>query len=421
MPYLTPQDLPEDDDCRPLSIPASTEWLALFGGALTELTKTWNWEDSGGLTVAETVAKMTEIIDNWYTVSCNTCTLPAGGSIIRINLSGKIEILQGGEWVEPTEGDYYIPPPEPREGGAPEDQICLAAKNAVNVLSQLYETLSEAFADNLSTAEALTAFIAALIAAVGFAFAPITAAIAAFFLAVFEALYAALAYISADLWTSEFDDVLTCILAGCASNTAGVVTFDNDCFNNAMNAQVDAGGLSEVQLRLFTQIGYILYFIGGIDGLNLAGRTTEITNDDCSFCECCTECPVTCYLPTGAEWSQTPCTSEEGDFLAFDGLGMYSTLSAFGQGAYVDLSDYVAAGDNGWCVCINGDVVVTGLEYGTGVNPYNASPPCVINSVGAGVGLGEPFQVPADHPIVAISWAAGSGGHVTEICVEPCE
>jgi len=70
MPYLTPQDLPEGDDCRPLSIPASTEWLALFGGALTELTKKYNWQDSGGLTVDETVEKMTEIIDAWYTESC---------------------------------------------------------------------------------------------------------------------------------------------------------------------------------------------------------------------------------------------------------------------------------------------------------------------------------------------------------------
>jgi len=419
MPYLTPQELPEGDDCRPLSIPADSEWLALFGGALTELTKSYNWQYSGGLTVAETVAKMTAIIDNWYTVPCAACTTPGSYRVVRINSLGHLEQLDdNGNWVDATD-EYHIPPPSARDGGTEDDQICLASKNATNVLKELYETISEAFADNLSTAEAITAFIVAAIALIGFEFAPITWAIAAFFLAVFEALYQSIAYISADLWTEDFDNVLTCILVGCASNVDGVVTFDNTCFNNAMNAQVDAGGLSEVQLRLFVQIGYILYFIGGIDGLNLAGRTTEITNDDCSFCAPCEECPETCYTPTGAEFAQTPCTSEEGNFLAFDGTGMYSTLTAFGQGAYCDLNDFVAPGDTGWCVCFNGDVTVTNICYGDGANTYNDSPPCLINEVNTGAGLGVPFLVPAAHSTVQISWAAADGGHVNEICIEP--
>jgi len=285
VPYLTPPDLPESDDCRSLLIPASSDWLALFGGALTELTKTWNWEDSGGLTVAETVAKMNEIIDAWYNDPCAVCETPGGFRVIRINGDGELEQLNDvGDWEAATD-EYYIPPPEARTGGEPEDQICLAAKNAVNVLEQLYESLSESWAEELSEAEALTAFIGVLVGVVGFAFAPITAAIYAFFRAVFSLLYLALEYLGADLWDESVSDQITCFLVECASNDSGVVTFDWDCFTGQLNSLADSFGLSEVQIRLYLQITYMLYFIGGVDGLNLAARTTEITDDDCP-CEC---------------------------------------------------------------------------------------------------------------------------------------
>jgi len=284
MPYLTPQELPEGDDCRPLSIPADSEWLALFGGALTELTKSWNWEYSGGLTVDETVAKMTEIIDDWYTVACGGCELPEGGKIIRIGEHGVIEQLgDSGSWVSPT-GDYVIPPPDARTGGTPQDQMCLAAKNATNVLQQLYENLSESWASHLSEAEAGTEFIIAAVALIGFEFAPITFAIVAFFEVIFAALYTALEYLGADLWDSAFTDQMVCFLYECASNDDGVVTFDWDCLMAKLNSLTDNFGLTEIQIRLYLQVTYILYFIGGIDGLNLAATTTAITSGSCDYC-----------------------------------------------------------------------------------------------------------------------------------------
>jgi hypothetical protein len=284
MPWLTPDSIPEDDDCRPLSIPADSAWLALVSGALTELTLPYNWQKFGTLTVDETVAKMQSIIDNYYNVPCQTCLTPGGYRVVRISPEGHLQQLSAsGSWEDAT-GDYLIPSPEARTEGTAPDQNCLAAKNATNVLFALYESLSDSFASELSAAEALTAFASALIAAVGFEFAPITFSVAAFMFVVFEALYAALAYITADLWTEAFTEEFTCLLLSCASNDAGVVTFDWDCVQAALLAQVDSFGLSEEQIRLYLQISYILYFIGGVDGLNLAGRTTDITNDDCSIC-----------------------------------------------------------------------------------------------------------------------------------------
>jgi len=311
MPYLTPQDIPEDDDCRPLFIPASSEWLAFFGGALTELSKTWNWEAFGAVSVEDTVAKMEEIIASWYTETCGGCELPEGGSVIRLSPDGRIEELVDGAWVIPTEGDYYIPPPAAREGGTEEDQICLAAKNATEVLRQLYEQLSEDWAGEVGTAEALTNFVILATSVITFEFAPISFGIAAFFTAAFKLLYEALEYLGADLWDEQFTKQITCFLVECAANDAGVVTFDWDCFVGKLNSLADGFGLSEVQLRLYLQISYMLWFIGGVDGLNLAGATTSVTDDNCDGC--------------GDRWCEIV------DFITSDGGFVSDTV--FGTGA----------------------------------------------------------------------------------------
>jgi len=280
VPYLTPQDLPEGDDCRPLFIPAGSEWLALFGGALTELTKTWNWEDSGGLSVEDTIDKMAEIIQNWYDIPCAGCELPEGGAIIRINAEGHIEQLIDGEWSTP-EGDYLIPPPAAREGGTEDDQLCLAAANAVNVMQQLYENLTDSFGEDLNEAAAYLAMADAFAGLVGFAIAPITAGIAAFALAVAHGLYAALSYITADYWDEDVSEQFRCFLYDCGTNTDGVVTFDWECLTNKLHALLNNFSLTENQLLLYGQLSYLLWMIGGIDALNLAGATTEITSSDC--------------------------------------------------------------------------------------------------------------------------------------------
>lgn len=333
MPWLTPDSIPEDDDCRPLSIPADSAWLALVSGALTELTLPYNWQKFGTLTVDETVAKMQSIIDTYYNSPCALCVTPGDYRVTRISPEGHLqELAPDGSWQDAT-GDYSIPPPEARTDGTTTDQNCLAAKNATEVLQQLYESLSESFASELSTDEAITAFIAAAIAAIGFEFAPITWSIAATGFVIFEALFQALAYVTADLWTEEFSNEFICLLLKCVINDAGVVTFDWDCFNAALLAQVNDMGLSEVQMRLYVQIGYILYFIGGADGLNLAARTTSITDDACS-CNWSGQVDFTTGLH---DWTLVTGTQVDGTGLVqgvvSDGSDEYSFIDAY-RGAF---------------------------------------------------------------------------------------
>jgi len=283
MPYLTPDEIPEETDCRSLLIPASSDWLAIVSGALTELVKTYNWEQRGSVTVDEAVAAMQTMIDTYYS-GCLSCTLPGDSPVFRINADGHVEqLLPSGEWGEP-EGDYELPPIEAREGGTSDDQICLAAKNAVNVLQQLYENLADSFADNLDDLEALTLLIDLIVTLLGVAVGLITFGIGIIVIAIFTLLYRGLSVITADLWDENFSDALTCLLIDCASNTDGVVTFDWDCVQQGLIDQVNDFSLLPDQLRLYAQIQYILQVIGGVDALNLAGATTAITDDDCSFC-----------------------------------------------------------------------------------------------------------------------------------------
>jgi len=287
MPYLTPDEVPEGGICRPLVIPASSEWLAIVSGALTELTKPYNWEQFGTLTVAEAVAAMETMIGEYYFEPCTPCETPGGFRVIRISPTGHIEQLNSdGEW-EPGSGDYYIPPPEAREGGTSDEQICLAAANAVNALHELYENLSDSWNGELDTAEALTAFVAGVVSVIGFAAAPIAFGIVSFFIPIFTALYSALEYLFADLWDEDVSKQIECFLVECASNDAGVVTFDYACFTAKLNS-IDTGfGLTAEQIRLYIQIAYLLYCIGGVDMLNLAGATTAITEADCDECTYC--------------------------------------------------------------------------------------------------------------------------------------
>jgi len=68
--WLTPETLAGDEICRPLFIPANSEVLSIVGGALSELTKAYNYEQSGTVTPEETSEFMTAMLARWYEEQC---------------------------------------------------------------------------------------------------------------------------------------------------------------------------------------------------------------------------------------------------------------------------------------------------------------------------------------------------------------
>lgn len=70
MPYITPSTTPASTVRRCLFIPDEPLWLAAVNGALTELTKMWNWEDIDGITPAEAVTAAQAMIDTYFSGEC---------------------------------------------------------------------------------------------------------------------------------------------------------------------------------------------------------------------------------------------------------------------------------------------------------------------------------------------------------------
>lgn len=282
MPYLTPDEIPEDDACRPLSIPASAEWLAIVSGALTELTQTWNWEEFGSVTVDEAVARMQTMIDNYYADACNVCELPEGGSIVRLNQDYVVEELIDGEWQSPSE-TYTIPPPTERTDPTSEQRICLAAKNAENILHQAYEEITDSATLSLTVIEAIAVLGTFLIAAVAAPLGAVVVALAALGIASWKVGYDIVEFVTSDFWDTDFTENFTCALIRCATDVDGVVTFDFEAVNTELINQIE---WLDPTISSYTLAGQVRWLIAqfGADGLNAAGATTEITNDDCSFC-----------------------------------------------------------------------------------------------------------------------------------------
>jgi len=302
MPYLTPEDFGEGDNCRPLSIPATSEWLAIVSGALTELTKGYNWEAFGALTVEECTERMQEMIAAYYDDPCgSTCDIGEGLPPFRLNQEGHIEQLIDGEWL-PPEGEYEIPAVPSRGESTPEDRRCLAAANAANVLEQVYESLTESFSEDRTLEEAV-GFVIGILATKFFWVAPIAAGMALLALAAMEIVYLLVEFFTADLWDSDFTDALRCILYDCSIDTGSVVTFDYSCVQGKLQKTLLYADLSLAQIRLLIQISYLLNALGGVDALNAAGATTEIDEAECDECftEWCYRWFGTLYTDDG--WS----------------------------------------------------------------------------------------------------------------------
>lgn len=282
--WLTPDEIPEDETCRPLFIPDSTDWLAIVSGAILPLTRAWNWEQFGTLTPEQCATRMQELMQQYYDSECEGGDCPP---VLRIGENGEIQEYIDGEWVAP-EGALELPPTPARTEPTLLERRCLAAANAAYVLKLVYEDLTDSFEANLDLAAAIAkvaGVFASLLAATVWGVVP--AAIMAGALAIFSVVYDTLEFIGEDFWTSEFDDLLKCALFDSATDAGGgVIHFDYDLFQDklARSTEITADLYS---LRLFGQLTYILGWIGS-EGLDAAGATTEIETSDCG----CTVCSV---------------------------------------------------------------------------------------------------------------------------------
>lgn len=290
MPYLTPDDLPEESACRSLLIPDSPDWLAIVSGAINELAQEWNWEQQGAVTTEEAAQAMLQM---WLSFVDSVCG--SGGTTRRYNpVTGEIEISEdGGETWEP---DPEFPPTPSRPSGEP-DKICMAAKNAANVLKILYEDTIDAYNINTAFDEVLSAFAASIGLAISSLFGAPVAAILAVGGTIFTLVYQTLDVLFTDYWTDETTSALECILIDVATLDGDVVTFDGEQLFYNIRTQFFLGVPFDIpQALVWEQIIYLLSIIGQ-QGLNHAGATTAITE---GVCDCNDEWCYEFDFKTGA-------------------------------------------------------------------------------------------------------------------------
>jgi len=286
MPYLTPEATSTEDTCRRLLIPDNPEWLAIVSGALTELLFVWNWQEKG-ITVDEALTACQAIVDSYYDQPCvdpNACVTEEDTRIIRLVPGGEWQELIDGTWQTP-EGDYEIEPTPARSESSEIDRLCLASKNSVNALKLLYEEVTDAF-DEFGAIEPV---VAALLAGIGVVVAAFVSVAAAAFVALgawaIEQFFQLLGTISYDLWTTEFEEMLYCIFLENATNDDDVTHFDYDAIVAGINDEINGLNLDFQRKQLAIQVLYLLSIIGR-PGIEWAGTTTAITDDDCGECDC---------------------------------------------------------------------------------------------------------------------------------------
>jgi hypothetical protein len=261
--------------CRPLVIPNDPQWLAVVGGALSELTKEYNWEQVG-ITPREAAEIATSMLYEFYSSDCGEAQPPTYVRLFRLGSRGEIQYSDdGGEtWDEAEE--QIIPPLPPRPEVTIDDKMCLAAANAAHVLHQVYQELLVAFETDSSINYGIGVFatiLGLLLAGLFLPLAVITALIN-FALGAFGAAWAGLQFLADNDWTVTFHEDLVCLLRDNATVTDGVVTFDYIAVRDGV---FELDGDNALKFWIF----YILQVIGA-EGLNAAGATTAVEDYDCN-------------------------------------------------------------------------------------------------------------------------------------------
>lgn len=418
--FLTPSELPEEVVCRTIKVPNSLEWLGIFNAVLLAGTYYYNWSDDvpGHMTREEAAAAYSEIFYEYLNadMSCSTCVLPGGSPVVGLDELGNWRMLDNGDWGPPS-GDYAIPAYTARTEPTADERKCLAAKNAANVLAQVYEQLADDVSHGITLAEiALNVGLT-----IGLLIAPPLGALALATIQIglnaFKLVASIAEFITEDVWTESFTDSLVCTLLNNATDTAGVVTFD---FNNVRRQLVNETFWLDPTLleqQLTAQVDNLLQNIGA-EGLNLAGETTAITDADCSDCEPTwayqwdfTVDPGNWTIYPGQPGSQNSCGLETGltfagadpsrgrrqliwQFLSFPDV---EVLSIYGEQEIASIGN-VSAGASGIGIYQNAFSVIVTTGLGavghnsggmvgdwTGVTDWQ-----ILMSVGACDGCGDP-------------------------------
>jgi len=321
MPYLTPDEIPEGTRCRPLFIPDSPTWLAIVSGAITELSKVYNWEQAGSVTPEDAAYRMLLMFEQYIAETCDSemdvrqnstepCTLEKTFDgetwepfadltlcppLIRIGDNGIIQTSNDGgtTWQDAT---VITPPPPPPTGGY--GTHCLSARNAVEVYRVCWLEIYDQWSGGADILVGIAAVISIIATAI---FIPIAVPLVWAF---FQALWDVLSFLTGGEWTDEVTETLTCIFY-CNSelNPDGSLQISS---STAIADEITAQGSAN------TIWGVIFYLwnIVGVTGTEQAASTRSIQAYDCVDCGCPQECGEADFTLNRGDYAQHDFTAD---------------------------------------------------------------------------------------------------------------
>lgn len=105
MPYITPDATPPSSNCRRLFVPNDTRMIAAILGQVLELTEARNWEQTTGITVAETIAFWDAIYIQFS--QGDFCMIGAIVAILNDNIPDHMLLCDGSSFAKTDYPELY--------------------------------------------------------------------------------------------------------------------------------------------------------------------------------------------------------------------------------------------------------------------------------------------------------------------------
>lgn len=291
MPYLTPDVMPETTICRVLKIPNDPFWMSLVDGALTELTRRFNFEQFGSVTVEETVERFRDMYDEYVVSDCegnvaNACCRDA--IRYRFNANGGLESsVNGGAWTPAPDDPRITAIPEPVSPVYGDVNKCDAASGFANLAMSKFSSILLAShgggGDYAAIAGTILGIIFLLleVTLVGALITPLILALVAEILRGTEE--------DQQAWADDFDNTLALRCAFfCAAGDDGLLTEAGYArFLANMGTMLPAGAGKQPLIHML--------MAAGRNTCNTYASLTTNVGSSCDDCDCVTFCDFSAW------------------------------------------------------------------------------------------------------------------------------
>ena len=278
MPYLTPDTPPEDTVCYTLQIPNDVTWIGIVKGAVSELIKSYNFEEFGTFSTVDTAYRFLQMYQEFVFSECDMgCCYDVVAHRVTTDGAMEISIDGGTTWIpdpqDPRLTVTQLPAPVPSGVSSTK---CDAASNGKQHFEDAILGASEALDSAVTVIELVTDLLLLLLAAL---FLPeALPVLIPLLLTVSTALFA-LGKVAFDAyWTTDEKDKILCALY-CYISEDG--TFDATSFAQ-VKSKLTADLTSSPAKDWFIQQLVVM----SVNGLNNFCAYGSAANSDCSTCAC---------------------------------------------------------------------------------------------------------------------------------------